>query len=43
MHYIEGRKRTEIADALGTSRRTVYGRLKRLTQLATEISLPPES
>jgi len=42
MHYIEGRKRTEIADALGTSRRTVYGRLKRLTQLATELALQPE-
>lgn len=39
MHFLEGRKRTDIAHALGTSRRTVYGRLKRLTRLASELAV----
>jgi RNA polymerase sigma-70 factor (ECF subfamily) len=37
MHFIEGRKRTEIAQALGTSRRTVYGRLKRVAERVGEL------
>src|SRR5262245_54601746 len=41
MHVCEGRGRSEIAGALGTSRRTVWSRLKRIEQLAGELRVPP--
>lgn len=37
MRFIEGMPRTEIATALGTTRRTVFNRLKRLERLAGEL------
>jgi RNA polymerase sigma-70 factor (ECF subfamily) len=37
MHVCEGRGRSEIAGALGTSRRTVWSRLKRIERLAGQL------
>ena len=37
MRFIDGRGRGEIAQTLGTTRRTVFNRLKRLERLANEL------
>lgn len=38
LRFIDGMPRGEIAEALGTTRRTVFNRLKRLQRLATEVT-----